>query len=157
MTTPVVIFEAIGIPVAQGSKKVMRNRHTGNVVMFDSSKRHRPWRVLVSLVAQEAMLAGPIMQAVNLAAVFKFPRPEKHYRAGKYAHLLKDSAPCQHISTPDLDKLVRCVCDSMTGIVWGDDSQVVSLDGTHKMWVPHGENGGVGIVVTITEQQKGSG
>ena len=143
----IVSFEAHGIPVTQGSKKAMRNRHTGKTVMVESSERHGPWRALVSLAAQEAMETGPTSAAVNLAAVFRFPRPKSHYRSGKNAHLLSDSSPHHHTNTPDLDKLVRCVCDSMTGIVWNDDSQVASLDGTCKVWVPRGESGGVTIGV----------
>jgi Holliday junction resolvase RusA-like endonuclease len=33
----------------------------------------------------------------------------------------------QHVKLPDLDKLVRCVADALTGVLYLDDKQVVDL------------------------------
>ena len=52
------------------------------------------------------------------------PRLKGHYGTGKNAGTLKPSAPLFHTSKPDLDKLVRCIKDALTGIAWKDDAQV---------------------------------
>ena len=54
-----------------------------------------------------------INAAVSLRCEFVFPRPLSHYGTGKNATKLKPSAPRYHVKTPDLDKLVRGVCDSI--------------------------------------------
>ena len=61
---------------------------------------------------------------VNIWFDFFFQRPKNHYRAGKFAHILKESAPVAHISTPDVDNLVKFYMDVLTGIAYKDDSQV---------------------------------
>jgi crossover junction endodeoxyribonuclease RusA len=75
-------------------------------------------------------LAGP----VALLAVFSLPRPKGHYRTGRNAHLLKESAPNFPAGRPDLDKLLRALLDGLTaGGAWLDDSQVAQLAAT-KEW-----------------------
>ncbi len=54
---------------------------------------------------------------------FLFGRPKSHY--GKKG--LRPSAPPFHVKRPDIDKLARAVLDSLTHIVFADDSQVTSL------------------------------
>lgn len=77
-----------------------------------------------------APLEGPI----TLHCIFMFRRPESHYmpaspRKGRAAReVLRATAPDIHyISTPDVDKLVRAVGDSLTGFAYQDDKQVSSL------------------------------
>ena len=72
--------------------------------------------------------AGDIM----IQLLFVMPRPKSHYRTGKYKHLLKDifKDTIYHSFTPDLDNLVKMICDTVQGkdrmIV--DDSQICVLD-----------------------------
>jgi crossover junction endodeoxyribonuclease RusA len=68
---------------------------------------------------------GPVAVHVK----FVMPRPKHHYRTGRNAHLLRDSAPEYPTGKPDLDKLCRALLDSLTaaGVV-KDDAQVVWLD-----------------------------
>jgi crossover junction endodeoxyribonuclease RusA len=65
------------------------------------------------------LLTGPC----RLVVVFYFPRPKSHYGARG----LKPSAPGWVTRTPDLDKLVRAVGDSLTGVCVRDDSLIVEL------------------------------
>ena len=55
------------------------------------------------------------------------PRPKRHYRKGKFSHVLKDDSPVFHISKPDCDNLSKAVLDAMTdaGVI-KDDSIVVN-------------------------------
>jgi len=73
------------------------------------------WRQRIASEAQRAMggrelLAGPLV----LEAVFSLPRP-KSRRAG-------DHYPDRQ---PDLSKLVRALEDALSGVVYGDDAQLV--------------------------------
>jgi Holliday junction resolvase RusA-like endonuclease len=116
---PVITFEVIGIPAPQGSKTPWGSEANPNT---------RPWRAAIAAAAAEAMKgAEPLAGAVSLWVRFVFPRPKGHYGTGKNAAKLKASAPFHVAKKPDLDKLVRAVCDGMSGIVFRDDSQVAIL------------------------------
>jgi Holliday junction resolvase RusA-like endonuclease len=69
-------------------------------------------------------LRKPLCGAVTLTIRFFFARPQSHY--GRNAkHELLPTAPGPHITRPDIDNLVKAVKDSLTKIIWEDDSQVV--------------------------------
>jgi len=55
-------------------------------------------------------------KAVNVSLTFILPRPKRLPK--KY---------WRHVKRPDLDKLIRAVCDSLTGIFYRDDSQIFSI------------------------------
>lgn len=114
-----------GLPVSQGSK-----RHVGHGIMVESSKRLKPWRedirqaVLERVVRQGEFGFGPL----DVHLTFTLPRPKSHYRTGRNAHLLRDSAPVAPAVRPDIDKLARAVLDAIGSAgYWADDSQVVRL------------------------------
>jgi Holliday junction resolvase RusA-like endonuclease len=120
--TPVIEFAVHGLPAPQGSK-----RHVGRGVMIESSKHVKPWRQDVKHAALAAigdsweLLDGPLVASM----VFAFARPKSHYRTGRHAHLLRDSAPARPATVPDLSKILRSTEDALTGVVWADDSRVV--------------------------------
>jgi Holliday junction resolvase RusA-like endonuclease len=121
---PAITVTAVGLPGPQGSK-----RHVGNGVMVESSAKVKPWRQdvkhaaldVTGALADWTVLTGPLAVAMT----FTFARIKSHYRTGRYAHLLKDSAPDQPTVYPDLSKIVRSTEDALTGVVWKDDAQVV--------------------------------
>lgn len=119
-------FFAPGRPAPQGSK-----RYVGHGVMVESSKRVKPWRNDVRDAAINAMgPLPPLLGAVRVTLRFVLNRPKGHLRTGKKqtdGFRLLPSAPRHHATKPDLDKLARAALDSMTGVCWRDDSQVVSL------------------------------
>ncbi len=119
-----------GIPRPQGSK-----RHVGRGIMVESSKLLGPWRERVALAAQASMEGRePIEGPVHLAARFYFQRPRAHFGSGRNSDKLKPSAAEHPQGRPDLSKLVRAVEDSLSGIVFRDDAQIVSLAGTCKLY-----------------------
>lgn len=121
-----ISFEVVGIPVAQGSMKVIPvgRRHA----MKPSNEGSlAPWRAAVSHAAREAMGdLPPFAGAVSISMGFYFPRPKSHYKTkgGLPTQELKDHAPQWHSIKPDRDKLERAIGDAMTGIVYRDDSQI---------------------------------
>ena len=121
---PGITITVYGLPAPQGSK-----RHVGGGVMIESSKKVKPWRQDVKQAALDAVagLSGwtPLDGPLIASMVFTFVRPKGHYRTGRNAHLLRDSAPARPSVTPDLSKILRSTEDALTGVVWADDARVV--------------------------------
>jgi crossover junction endodeoxyribonuclease RusA len=112
-------FSVLGLtPAPQGSK-----RHVGGGRMVESSAKVRPWR---EAVRQEAIATGLAVSAapIYLHLLFRFRRPKGHHNARGE---LRSSAPIDHITRPDLDKLCRSTLDGLTGVLFHDDSQVAFL------------------------------
>lgn len=102
--------------------------------MLENSKKVAPWRTDVKDAAEKAMgevgMTMAFTQPVVLVVTFIFARAKGHYRSGKFAEQLKDSAPLYptSIQKGDIDKLLRSTCDALTAAgVWFDDSQVVRV------------------------------
>jgi crossover junction endodeoxyribonuclease RusA len=135
-------FVVFGVPGPQGSKTMMQHRTTGRHIMLESSAKVKPWRAAVKAAAELAVLdrqvAGsgpwnPIGDPVMLRVVFTLERPKSHFRTGRNAHLLKESAPGYPVShqSGDLSKLVRATEDAVTDAgVWVDDSLVAETMST---------------------------
>jgi Holliday junction resolvase RusA-like endonuclease len=103
-------FDVLGRPAPQGSKKSI-----GNNRFIESSKFLPAWRNTVREAAEQAVtvsgwvrVSGP----VELEVMFYLDRPATVKR------------PYPTVP-PDLDKLLRAVGDSCSGVVYDDDSQVI--------------------------------
>lgn len=140
-----ISFFVPGTPVPKGSAKAFYNKHLGrSQVMQDNREKQKPWASIISVTAQECH-RGPLIEGpVKLSLEFTLPRLKSHFGSGKKAHLVKENAPIWHVSKPDLDKLIRCVKDALTGVIWKDDSQVCLLGPTDKHY---GDR--PGVLVTI--------
>ena len=132
-------FFVPGVPTPQGSKQAFVRG--GRAVIVDagtpnSRTRHADWRSTVTLTARIAKGNTPTLTgATSVDLTFKMPtvKSDPH----------RDS----HLTTPDLDKLIRSVLDALTnsGII-RDDSIVCELS-ARKSYVRNGEMSGV--VVTV--------
>lgn len=137
-----VAFFVAGEPAPQGSKSAFRNPRSERIQMRESSKRTAPWRSDVKAVAERIMDGRDlILGPVGLELRFVFRRPAGHFGVRG----LLPSAPAHKVSAPDTSKLVRAVEDALTGIVWGDDRQVVRLS-AEKIY---GEKPGAHVVVRV--------
>jgi Holliday junction resolvase RusA-like endonuclease len=122
-----LIVTVYGRPQPAGSKRAFVNKRTGRAHVVDAAKGSAPYKQEVAGAALEAcggeplLLDGPLILDVK----FYLARPRGHYRTGKNAHLVRDSAPGYPMGRPDTTKLLRAVEDALTGIVWTDDSRVV--------------------------------
>jgi len=109
-------FTAFGRPQPQGSKNAFK--HGNRVVLVEASKGLKPWRSVVSLSAKEVMLSVQDMSLidgpVSVDIVFTFV-PGKTVKRKAMT------------TKPDADKLARGILDSLTGVCWRDDAQVVDL------------------------------
>lgn len=123
MMPPTLEFSVRGIPAPQGSK-----RHVGRGIMVESSKKVRPWRDAVRAEAVAAWDSVPLDEPVRVHMVFTFLRPASHYRTGKNAGIVRDTAPHAPQGAPDLSKLIRSTEDALTEAgVWRDDARVVEV------------------------------
>lgn len=109
-----------------GSKRAFRYRAKSGghkIAITDANPNSRDWKTIVSQAVGDArggqsLLSGPL----SLSLVFVVARPKGHF--GKRG--LLPSAPSHPAKRPDLLKLARAVEDALTGVVWRDDSQIVT-------------------------------
>lgn len=117
-------FVAYGKSQPQGSASAFYVESLGRAVVTSANPANKRWRRDVAYSALDAMrgtgLAPPIVpkgQEARLVVSFYLPRP-------KY---LKNTRP-PNLVKPDLDKLVRSICDALKGVGWHDDSQVTKIE-----------------------------
>ena len=130
-----ITFEVVGQPATQGSKveQVIRNKQGEPVIkngralttIREDNPRLGQWRQEVAYAARKAYFGPLLIGAVRLSLVFYRPRLKGHFGKGRNTGKLKESAPQYPIQRPDLLKLARAVEDSLTKVLWDDDSQVV--------------------------------
>lgn len=136
--TQKIAIKVHGTPAPQGSK-----RHVGGGRMVESSKKVKPWREAVETAAQAAVHALPHFQTftgpVRVRVDFTIERPRSHFRSGRFAKLVKDTAPDYVSVKPDIDKLLRSTFDALsTAGVWKDDNLAAIVTTTKTYGVASG-------------------
>lgn len=110
-----ISFACEGFPVPKGSFTPTKN---GGFRPAGDPDKINAWRNDVRFAAKLAMQGMPLMTgAIRLSVDFCLPYPHSLIRKYQMGWL-------PPIKKPDMDKLLRSVCDHLTGIVWVDDSQV---------------------------------
>ena len=138
MTATMIVFDVLGTPVTQGSAKAFvvggRARVThdkrGPLLDWRSDIAHAASQVADGKFADRGV-------PVTVRAVFRVQRPK--------------SAPKRVVvptTKPDADKLVRSLLDALTGVLFADDSQVVTL-AVDKRFATNGTAPGVHVTVTF--------
>ena len=136
-----------GTPAPQGSKRYLGTRNGKTRAIESSAKTLAPWRADIRAAFTDPdRPRHPITGPVAVELVFVLARPKGHYRTGRNAHLLRDSAPITPAGTPDVDKLSRAVLDAIGSAktVWVDGAQVTDLHAT-KRYTELGEKPGCHI------------
>jgi Holliday junction resolvase RusA-like endonuclease len=141
-------FEVVGRAQQKGSARafVVKNKHNPEkprAVVTSTNTNAKHWeadvRYSAALVLPDSHVLWP--GAVAIAVMFIMPRPKS----------LKDKwAP--YLKAPDLDKLLRCIGDALTNVVWKDDAQVV-FGVQHKRYARPGE--GPRALVTVWQPTGG--
>lgn len=122
-----IVIVVYGKAAPAGSKRGFVNKKTGGVILTDAAKGSRSWKSDVKDKAVERMdgwppLSGPL----RVEMLFWVRRPKGHFGSGRNLEVVKESSPRFPTVKPDLLKLARAVEDAMTGIVYGDDAQIVT-------------------------------
>lgn len=148
-----LVIAVHGTPAPQGSKFAVK-RGDKAVVVDDNKPALNNWRADVRDAAEKALDGvTPYLDmwegAVGVEIEFRFARPKGHYRTGKNAHVLRESAPLHPQVKPDVDKAARAVLDSLkaAGVV-KDDARVTDLRAV-KRYCRRGQL--PGAVITIRE------
>lgn len=114
----------LGAPVTQGNKSGFVRG--GRVVMVEGKgpgrQRHKDWRSAVTHAAQQhleqhggGLLDGPLVVRMS----FGLPRPASAPKTRRTWPIKARSG--------DVDKLQRSILDSLTHVLFADDSQVVAV------------------------------
>lgn len=140
-----ISFFVPGKPQAQGSKVKGR---WGN--LREDNDELGPWRERVALAAYRAMWGceGPTLGAALLDGPITVGLEFVLYRP-KSANKNKPTPPAT--KKPDIDKLERAILDALTGVIFGDDSQVVTVL-KHKRVAEFGESPGVHVCVLTASE-----
>lgn len=104
----VISFRVDGLPVPQGSMKVIKGH-----VIHSQGAALAVWRSAIAIEARRAGLT-PEPGAVKLDLLFVMPKPRT----------VKRESPTV---APDLDKLIRAALDAMTAVAYLDDGQVTEI------------------------------
>ena len=117
-----IIYEVLGQPTAKGrARSVMRGKFIAHV----TPEKTR--------VAENSFLAQslahkpptPFVGPVKLSIAFIIAIPESKSKKWKGAAMEGSELPTKK---PDIDNLAKLVLDSLNGVFWLDDKQVVALD-----------------------------
>jgi Holliday junction resolvase RusA-like endonuclease len=133
MLSEPITFFVYGKPEPQGSVKAFVVK--GRPILTSTNNNLKDWRQTIVDAAQ-GIVEAPIGGAVELEVDFFLPRPAS--LPGYWKHPTKK---------PDLDKLVRSVCDALTHTVLRDDSQVVAI----KARKEYCDGGPVGVNIMVTQ------
>lgn len=114
-------FRVMGEPVPQGSMRAFITK-SGRPIITHSNRNTKEWRQRISTEAQARRPPQWEMETAILVNIdFFMPRPKSLPKKVE-----------EDVKRPDLDKLIRAVLDSLTGIFYNDDSQVVGIFASKK-------------------------
>lgn len=100
-----------------------RHRHRLKGGTYDPSKKDKDDFIKTIENFPEEKMTKPIRCILN----FYCKRPKTHYKTGKNAHILKDTAPKYNINNKDLDNMVKFVLDALNDKLYTDDSLIFEI------------------------------
>lgn len=123
----VLSFFVVGAPQPGGSKRVVPRggRRGGKAQVIEDCRRNPAWRHQVASAAALAHRRAPLAGPLEVRFEFVLSRPKGHYGTGRNSGQVRPNAPVYPAVKPDTTKLVRAVEDSMTGVIYMDDAQIV--------------------------------
>ncbi len=109
------VFTVYGSPVAQGRPRFAR---AGNFVRTYDPEKSRSWKQDVKAQVLDALKGTPEIHdgPLGVKLYFHLPRPKSLPK--KVVH---------HVKKPDADNLAKAIKDALRGVVYRDDSQIVTL------------------------------
>lgn len=125
-----------------GEPKALKRHRMGRGFSYDPSRADKS-SLLVK--AMQSRPSRPLSAPLRVRVEFVFTRPKHHYGTGRYAGVVKRSAPIHHTTRPDADNCLKLVFDALNGVYWRDDALIASLTATKR----YGE--APGIMLTIEE------
>ena len=133
-------FHIHTIPVPKGRPKFSK---IGGFVRTYTPKKTQDFEAYVREAAKQAMTREPLETPLAVYLYFRLPIPHSYSKKRTTACLAGSEKPTKK---PDLDNLAKSVLDALNGVIYLDDSQIVSLHMT-KVYSQH-----PGIDLLIREQ-----
>lgn len=137
-------FRVSVLPVAQPRSRAVSI--DGHAAVYAAPKSHpiHAFKATVRLAAHESLIklgaAAPLEGPLQLTTEFILPRP-----AAK-CWKTKPTPSYWHTGKPDVDNLWKAVADSLTGLIWRDDSQI-AVASIYKRVAAGGEQPGMIVQV----------
>jgi crossover junction endodeoxyribonuclease RusA len=127
-------IDVSGEPASQGSHSVIH----GRIVLVNSAK-HKRWRNAVAFAALDLITDGweLLDEPLELSVIFYLPRPKSVSR--EFPAVM-----------PDVDKLLRAVFDSLSGVIYLDDSRIIRAT-AQKLYA---DDRGPGAVIRVNTLAK---
>ncbi len=136
-------FTLRGIPQSKGSTKSFFHPATKRIITTSTNPKHKAWESDLKRAIQDKVLPScPWDGPVELKVKFWIPKPKS----------LPKRKRSWAIKRPDLDKLVRCVTDAFTAIIYTDDSRVIKVSAEKD----YGDIPGVEIEIINLEPKEGT-
>lgn len=136
-----VVFTVDGNPVPKGRPRFARR---GKFVSTYSPKTTVDYETLVSTSAKQAMGATEPLETPLAAYIYiTLPIPASYSKKRTAACLSGEERPTKR---SDIDNYCKAIFDGMNGIVYVDDSQIVSLHSTKRY-------GTVGMVEILVKEE----
>lgn len=101
-----------------------RHRHRLKGGTYDPSKKDKDDFIKVIGELPLEKMTKPIKCTLH----FFCKRPKNHYKTGKNAHILKDTAPKYNTNNKDLDNMVKFVLDALNDKLYTDDCLIVEIN-----------------------------
>jgi len=108
-------------PVPKGRPRFSK---VGGFMRSYTPKKTSDYETEVRTQAQAVMTREPLETPLAVYLYFRLPIPRSHSKKRQEACLTGSERP---IKKPDIDNLAKSVLDGLNGVVWHDDSQIVSL------------------------------
>ena len=108
-------------PVPKGRPRFSK---VGGFMRSYTPKKTSDYETEVRTQAQSVMTREPLETPLAVYLYFRLPIPRSHSKKRQEACLNGSERP---IKKPDIDNLAKSVLDGLNGVVWHDDSQIVSL------------------------------
>jgi Holliday junction resolvase RusA-like endonuclease len=136
-----VFFAVEGTPIGKGRPKFARR---GNFVTAYTPTKTRTYESLIAEAARKAMQSSePLKTPVAAYIYITVPVPQSYPKKRREACLIGLERPCKK---PDCDNIIKAFFDAMNGIVYIDDSQIVSIHATKNY-------GSVGMVEVMVKEE----
>ena len=131
----VVVFTIFGEPQGKARPRVVRNRFTGNTVVYTTDKtkqyeaevRNAFLRKAVSNTDGVKILTKPVFEisavSVNITAYFGIPKS----KSKKYRQMML-SGEIHPTKKPDCDNIAKIICDALNGYAYKDDAQIIKIN-----------------------------
>ena len=122
--TEVLHVHVFGLPVAQGRPRAFKMK--GHIRMYDPDTS-KDWKRTVLAQALEHKPPAPVEGPLAMTLSFELLRPKSAPKRVQYP-----------THKPDLSNLLKAIEDALTGVVYRDDSQIVSLTVTKRFGLAPG-------------------